>query len=237
MSRLLALAGAVPVEFPVIRIVPLPPPDNLLERLRRADWLVFTSANGLPSLLRQLAVLGADIRALGRARLAAIGPATAQSLWQHGLRVDFIPERFIAEEMAAEFPSPEFKQIVIVRAQETRETLPDLLAARGAGIDILPAYHTAPQAGAPPDLATLDAITFTSSSTVRNFRDRVPGDIRGPRIAGIGPITTATARELGLPVDIEAEEYTIPALVQALVQYFRDCANGSTSQSDPPDTA
>ena len=220
LSHLLALAGATPVEFPVIRIVPLPPPDNLLERLRQADWLVFTSANGLPNLLRQLAVLGADIRALGRAHLAAIGPATARSLWQHGLRVDYTPEHFLAEDMAAEFPAPEFKQIVIARARDARETLPDLLAARGAGIDILPVYHTVPEESDPPDLATLDAITFTSSSTVRNFRDRFPGDIHGPAIACIGPITSATARELGLPVDIEAEEYTIPALVEALVRFY-----------------
>ncbi len=104
LSQLLALAGAVPVEFPVIRIAPLPPPDNLLERLCRADWLVFTSANGLPNLIRQLAELGADIRALGRARLAAIGPATAQSLRRHGLRVDFIPRQFIAEGWRRNFP-------------------------------------------------------------------------------------------------------------------------------------
>jgi len=222
LSRLLAAAGAVPIEFPVIRVEPLPPAENLVCRLQQADWLVFTSANGLPNLLRQLGALEMDIRALGQAKIAAIGPATADSLWKHGLRVDYIPERFVAEELAAEFPSPAGKRIAIVRAQEARETLPQLLEAHGASVDIIPVYHTMPEDGALPDIAALDAITFTSSSTVRNFRDRFPGEVHGPVIACIGPITAETARESGLPVDIEAEEYTIPALVDALIKYFSE---------------
>ena len=220
LSRMLAAAGAEPIEFPVIRITPLPPAEDLLSRLRQADWLVFTSANGLPGLLDQLQALGADIRGLGSAKLAAIGPATAASLTERGLRVDFVPTRFVAEAVAEEFPSPEGKRIVIARAEEAREALPDLLQARGALVDVIPVYRTEPEDGEPPDLAGVDAITFTSSSTVRNFRTRFPGEIKGAVVACIGPVTAQTAREMGLRVDVEAEEYTISGLVSALERYF-----------------
>lgn len=222
LSRLLASAGAVPVEFPVIHIAPLPPAENLITRLQQADWLVFTSANGLPNLLRQLGQLEADIRALGNAKIATIGPATAEMLWKHGVRVDYVPERFVAEDMAAEFPNPLGKHIAIVRAQEARDVLPTLLTEKGATVDIIPVYHTVPEDGPTPELATLDAITFTSSSTVRNFRDRFPGEVHGPVIACIGPVTAQTARDAGLHVDIEAEEFTIPALVDALIRHFSE---------------
>lgn len=220
LSRLLAETGAVPIECPVIHIEQLPPADELPAQLSQADWLVFTSANGLPCLLRQLDELGHDIRALGAAKIAAIGPATAETARRYGLRVDFVPTRFVAEAVAEEFPDPRGQRIVIPRAEEAREVLPVLLEERGASVDVLPVYRTVPEDGAMPSLETIDAITFTSASTVRNFRQRYPGDIRGPMIACIGPITAQTARELGLQVDIEAEPYTIPALVDALVRHF-----------------
>lgn len=220
LSRLLREAGAEPVEVPVIRIEQLPPPDDLLSRLQSADWIVFTSANGIPSLLAQLESLGEDIRALGDAKIAAIGPATAASLRDRNLRVDFTPSRFVAESVAEEFPDPAGKRIAIARAQEAREALPELLTARGAQVDEIPVYRTVMEDGETPDLPTIDAITFTSSSTVRSFRARYPGEIAGPIIACIGPITSQTAREMRLQVDIEPEEYTIPALVEALVRHF-----------------
>ena len=220
LSRLLADAGAEPVEVPVIRIVPLPPAENLVNRLQQADWLAFTSANALPNLLSQLETLGSDIRALGSARLAAIGSSTAESLSERGLRVDYVPSRFVAETAAEEFPDPRGKRVVIVRAESAREVLPEMLTERGAVVDIVPVYRTIAEDGDSPDLSTIDAITFASSSTVRNFRDRYPGEISGPAIACIGPVTAETARELGLQVDIEPEEYTVPSLVDALVRYF-----------------
>lgn len=220
LSRLLREAGAEPVEVPVIRIEPIPPADNLISRLERADWIVFTSANGLPSLLGQLHALGSDIRALGKATLAAIGPATAKSLQDRGLRVDFTPSQFIAETVAEEFPDPAGKRIVIARAEEAREVLPKMLTSRGAEVDEISVYRTVMEEGEVPDHSTIDAITFTSSSTVRNFRARYPGEITGPVIASIGPITSQTARDLGLEVQVEPEEYTIPGLVGALVRHF-----------------
>jgi len=221
LASRLAAQGAQPVEYPVIRIEPLPPAENLVERLLKADWLVFTSANGLLSLLGQLEAQGKDIRALGSAKIAAIGSATAEGLREHGLRVDFTPSRFVAETMAAEFPDPQGQRIVIARAEEARDVLPETLSAKGADVDIIPIYRTVAEEGEPVDLAQIDAITFTSASTVRYFRQRFPGEIAGPVIACIGPVTAQTAREEGLTVDIEAKVFNIPALVEALVEYFQ----------------
>lgn len=220
LTRLLKDAGAEPVECPVIRVVPLPPADDLLARLQCADWLAFTSANGLPHLLRQVESLDGDIRALGTAKIAAIGPATAETIRRYGLRVDFMPDRFVAESVAEGFPDPTGQRVVIARAEEAREVLPELLTARGAEVDVLPVYRTEAEEGNLPDLAAIDIITFTSSSTVRNFRARYPEPVEGPCIAAIGPITAQTARDLGLRVDIEAEPYTVPGLLEALELYY-----------------
>lgn len=221
LSRLLREAGAEPIEVPVIRIEHVPPAENLILRLQSADWIVFTSANGLPCLLNQLNMLGTDIRALGKAKLAAIGPATAASLQERNLRVDFIPSEFVAESVAEEFPDPIGRRVLIARAEEAREVLPEMLRKRGAEVDEIAVYRTVMENGELPDLSTIDAITFTSSSTVRNFRVRYPDEITGPVIACIGPITAQTAREAGLQVHIEPKQYTIPALVEALKEYFR----------------
>lgn len=221
LSRLLREAGDEPIEVPVIRIEQVPPAENLILRLQSADWIVFTSANGLPCLLNQLNTLGTDIRVLGKAKLAAIGPATAASLQERNLRVDFIPSKFVAESVAEEFPDPIGRRILIARAEEAREVLPEMLRKRGAEVDEIAVYRTVMENGELPDLSTIDAITFTSSSTVRNFRVRYPDEITGPVIACIGPITAQTAREAGLQVHVEPKQYTIPALVEALNEYFR----------------
>lgn len=220
LSRLLREAGAEPIEVPLIRIEQVPPAENLILRLQSADWIVFTSANGLPCLLNQLNALGTDIRALGKAKLAAIGPATAACLQERNLRVDFMPSKFVAESVAEEFPDPTGKRILIARAQTAREALPSLLRKRGAEVDEVAVYRTVMENSELPDLSNVDAITFTSSSTVQNFRERYPHKIVGPVIACIGPITAQTAREAGLQVHIQPKQYTIPALVEALKEYF-----------------
>ncbi|MHB9132564.1 MAG: uroporphyrinogen-III C-methyltransferase [Armatimonadota bacterium] len=220
LSRMLEEAGAEAVEFPVIRVEPLPPANDFLAKVAAADWLIFTSANGITGALTQLETLGKDVRALGTAKIAAIGPATAESLQRYGLHVDYVPERFIAEAVAEGFPDPAGKKIVLLRAQEAREVLPELLTERDASVEVLPVYRTVMEEGEGPDLGEVDAITFTSASTVRNFRARYGGEINGPAIACIGPITAQTAREMGLRVDVEAEAYTIPGLVEALIRYF-----------------
>ena len=219
LSRLLAEAGAEAVECPLIRITALPPADELLARLRKADWLIFTSVNTLPHLLEHVQTLGEDIRALGTARIAAIGQATADSLRRQGLRVDYLPERAVGESIAEGFPDPAGKHIVIPQAEDAREALPALLTARGAIVDRLPVYRTVAGEGELPELDGIDAITFCSSSTVQHFRARYPGEIAAV-IASIGPITSRTARELGLQVAVEPAESTIPALIDALSAYF-----------------
>ncbi|HEX2951526.1 MAG TPA: uroporphyrinogen-III C-methyltransferase [Armatimonadota bacterium] len=230
LANMLRMAGAEPVEFPTIRIMPLPPTADLLTRLQQADWLVFTSANGLPSLMSQIEQCGGDVRSLGNGQIAAIGPATAMSIRQYGLHVDFMPSQFIAETVAAEFPDPMGKQVAIIRAESAREALPFLLQARGAHIDTIPAYRTVTDVADTFDLSTVDAVTFTSSSTVQHFLAHVSVDAcRHPVIACIGPITAQTAREMDLRVDIQAEEYTISGLVKALEDYFsRNTASEGT---------
>jgi len=227
LSRLLAAAGAEPVEFPLIRIVPLPPPAHLPTHLAHADWLVFTSPNTITALLKQLTTVNKDIRALGAAKIAAIGPGTADSLHLHGLHVDFIPSRYVAECFAAEFPDPAGRHLIIPRAEDAREVLPEMLSARGAHIEEVPVYRTEAAEGDAPDLRDIDVITFASSSAVHNFRRRYPGDVR-PAIACIGPITAATIREHGLRDDIVAADYTIPGLVAALELYYREQQNHKT---------
>lgn len=227
LSRLLREAGAEPIEVPLIRIEQVPPAENLILRLQSADWIVFTSANGLPCLLNQLNTFGTDIRALGKAKLAAIGPATAASLQERNLRVDFIPSKFVAESVAEEFPDPTGKRILIARAQTAREALPSLLCKRGAEVDEVAVYRTVMENCELPDLSDVDAITFTSSSTVHNFRERYPYKITGPVVACIGPITAQTAREAGLQVHIQPKQYTIPALVEALKEYFTNQLNNT----------
>jgi uroporphyrinogen III methyltransferase/synthase len=224
LSRLLREAGAQSIESPMIRTEPLPPVEDLITRLQRADWLIFTSANGLPALLGQLTAFGSDIRQLGRAKIAAIGEATAEILRQHCLRVDFTPSRAIAERLSEELPDPKHKHVVIIRAEEGRKILPERLMARGATVEIIPVYRTVADETPLPPIGTLDAITFTSSSTVRNFRTRYPGEVNGPVIACIGPITAQTAREMGLRVDIVAETSSVQGLVNSLEAYFSEKA-------------
>ena len=114
-----------PIECPLISIAPLPPADNLLSRLQHADWIIFTSANSLPHLSGQLQLLGSDIRALATAKIAVIGPATAEVVQQHGLRIDCFPDKYLAEAIVESIPEPQGKHIVIIRAETAREVLPE----------------------------------------------------------------------------------------------------------------
>lgn len=216
--------GAEAIEFPVIRIEPL----AWEEDVAGYDWLIFTSANGVISFFDRLRALGKDVRAIGPAKLAAIGPATAAELEARGLRVDFVPTQFVAEKVIEQFPEdPAGKRILIPRAREAREVLPEQLTARGATVRVLPVYETLPDAGAADEIrarlreGTIDLITFTSSSTVRNFVQAVGAEAaQAVTTASIGPITADTARELGLLPTIVAEEHTIAGLVQAVVTWF-----------------
>jgi uroporphyrinogen-III synthase len=228
-SRLRAL-GAEPVEFPVIAIAPPEPGgplDQALARLSSYDWLIFTSVNGVECFWARLAAPAAlEALAAGpvrfpAAKVAAIGPATAAALRRRGVRVCLVPAEYRAEAILDEIGDVAGQSILLPRADIARPALADGLRARGAQVDEVPAYRTVaatPAAAAFDALrAGVDVITFTSSSTVRNFVAQTAGLSYGdPLVACIGPVTAATARELGLRVDVVAGEYTIDGLLEAL---------------------
>jgi len=218
--------GAATVELPVIEIGE---PGDGGAALREAagrvagyDWLAFTSANAVARFFGALEEIGSDTRALGTARVAAIGPGTAAALGAVGIRPDLVPERFVAESLLDAFPDGPGR-VLLPRAAVARDTLPEGLAARGWSVDVVEAYRTAvgrPAAEALGAAATAHAVTFTSSSTVTNYL-AAAGDVPVPPVvACIGPITADTARAAGLTVDVVAAEHTIEGLVRALVERF-----------------
>ncbi|MGH9657942.1 MAG: uroporphyrinogen-III synthase, partial [Bryobacteraceae bacterium] len=225
-ARLHAL-GAEVLEAPAIAIEPADPQrlDAAIERLDTYDWLIFTSANGVRFFLEGLDRSRRDLRAM-RGRLAAIGPATRSALERNHLKVDVMGEEYVAESLAGALPeSLAGARILIPRAAVARQTLPEELRRRGADVDVVEAYRTV----VPPDLGARareifgrspkpDWITFTSSSTVAHFLAAAgAGALDGVRVASIGPVTTATAQRLGLPVDVEAGTYDVDGLVAAIL--------------------
>lgn len=230
--------GARVVEYPTIRIRPpreVEPLRRALERVEGYDWVVFTSVNGVRHVLEELDELGRGPAALEEVRLAAIGPSTAGSLEEAGLDVDVVPEEYRAEALADALRragAADGARVLLARAAEARDVLRERLEAGGASVDEVTAYETEP--GRPDDAdlerrmreGEIDWLTFTASSTVRNFV-RMAGTRIGPaRVACIGPITARTARELGLPVHAVADEYTVPGLVRALTEAERTRAEG-----------
>jgi uroporphyrinogen III methyltransferase/synthase len=214
--------GAEVVELPAIAIEPL---DFALPELA-GGWLVFTSANGVEAFFdRGIVAHGRDARALALVRIAAIGPGTAAALARRGLCADVVPERFVAEALLDAFPAPVSpgEPVLIARAQDARDVLPEGLSARGYTVEVLPLYRTVAAVPDAEDVAraragAVDAITFTSSSTVANFCDAL-GSLPEPQplVVSIGPVTSETARARGLRVDREADPHTIDGLVASLL--------------------
>jgi uroporphyrinogen III methyltransferase/synthase len=221
-ARLEAL-GAEVIELPSIAIEPV---DVSLPDLASYRWLVFTSVNAVDAFFdRGLAPAALDTRALAGLRIAAIGPGTRHALLARGVRPDLVPARSVAESLLDAFPDPGAggERVLLARAERGRDVLPDGLSGRGYSVDVLPVYRTIQAA---PDAATLarlrdglvDAITFTSSSTVDNLcdlLDAVPDP--QPVVVSIGPATSESARTRGLRVDAEADPHTIDGLVAALL--------------------
>lgn len=229
LSQALREQGARVVEYPTIRIRPPREAGPLRRALKRAeqyDWAVFTSVNGVRHVLEELEALGRSAEVLREVRLAAIGPSTADALREAGLTVDVVPDEYRAEALAdviRRVDELEGRRLLLARAAEARDVLRDRLEDAGADVDEVTAYETL--AGRPEEVdlerrmreGEIDWLTFTASSTVRNFV-RLAGTRLGPaRVACIGPITARTARELGLPVHAVAGEYTVPGLVRALL--------------------
>jgi uroporphyrinogen III methyltransferase/synthase len=238
LSERLRELGAEPVEFPVIRIVAMADHaelDAAIDGLRSTSysWVVFTSANGVRFFRERLESRGLDARVFSGTRIAAIGPATADALREIGIRADFVPSRFVAESVVEEWPDAEMngKRVLLPRAREARELLPDRLREMGAVVDVVTAYETVRDSSAADQVrkqlvdGEIDAVTFTSSSTVSNFvesigREAAQESLRNVVVACIGPITAGTARGLGIEPTIVADEFTIPGIVDSLVAVF-----------------
>src|SRR5262245_48502703 len=221
--------GAIPIVFSVIHIVPpgdgYSALDAALKQLATFDWIVFTSVNGVVHVWERLAVLGMDVRGFETLRVAAIGPATVAALATRGLQTTVVPERYVAETLLAAMPHPAGQRFLLPCADLARDALRLGLQARGAEVGEVPAYSTVvakPSAEALAAVQTgVDVLTFTSSSTVRNFIEQVGQTTAQAlaaqaRVVTIGPITAATARELGLRVDVVATVHTIAGLVEAM---------------------
>jgi uroporphyrinogen III methyltransferase/synthase len=235
MSELLRRNGARVIPFPVIRIAPpesWEELDRALDRLESYRWIIFTSANGVSFFFKRLRERGRDIRDLKGIRIATIGPATASAVEALGIRVDLVPEAFVSEGVVKAFAGEDLQgsRVLLPRAKEARDVIPEGLAVMGAVCDIATTYRTvrsdrnASELVPVLDEGKVDVITFTSPSTVVNFLRIMGPDFRLPsqvRIACIGPVTEAAARKAGLRVDILQEHYTIPGLVDALVAFFK----------------
>lgn len=232
LSEQLRGLGADVIELPTIRIEP--PTDlrafaELVQDAHAYDWIVFTSPNGVTAFFELFYKLYDDAREIGGARIAAIGPATAQRLKEFHMHVDLQPEEFVAESLAREFRKQgdmENLRILLARAEKARDLLPKELSALGAIVDEGFAYRTVPEtrddSGARRRLLEegADLITFTSSSTVENFLALGLPWPANMQVASIGPVTSKTARERGLDVAIEARRHDIPGLVEAIRKFF-----------------
>jgi len=235
-AQLLEAAGARVLQAPTIVIEP-PASwellDTALGALESFTWVVFTSVNGVAMVDRRLAARGLAWTAIARKRVAAIGPATAEALAEHGVRVELVPTEYRAEGLIEGLrrvvgPSD---RVLLPRAKETRDVLVVELRRLGVAVTEVPAYQTRRIEDGVARLrealasGSVDAVTFTSSSTARNFAEQFSDDERSAwrgriAVASIGPITAATAAEYGLSTDVMPSEYTIPALARALAHYF-----------------
>jgi uroporphyrinogen III methyltransferase/synthase len=236
--------GADVMQVPAIEIVPpvsYEPLDAALKRLGEYRWVIFTSVNGVGAFLERLREIGGDTRWLGQTSLAAIGSETARALAEAHLRPDIVPQEYRAEALAAALRGVIVcgQRVLLPRAAVARSILPETLRSLGAVVDDVAAYRTRVPENVVDDVrrrlndGAVDLLTFASSSTVRYFVDMVGTETlsvalakrgrdgrRRVEVGCIGPVTAMTARELGLPVDIQPATYTIPAFVEAIVARF-----------------
>jgi len=234
--QLLEAAGARVLQAPTIVIEPpasWEPLDSALAALDSFTWLIFTSVNGVAMVDRRLVARGIPWAAVARKRVAAIGPATADALAEHGVRVEAVPAEYRAEGLVERLRAVlgPADRVLLPRAKDTRDILVVELRRLGVAVTEVPAYQTRRVEDGVVRLrealasGNVDAVTFTSSSTARNFAEQFSEDERSAwrgkmAVASIGPITAATAAEYGLPTDVMPTEYTIPALARALSDYF-----------------
>lgn len=237
-AHLLEGRGAKVLECPTIRIAPpeeIGELDAALESLTRFDWIVFTSVNAVAHFFARLREKGFDSRALGSAKVCAVGPKTAASLAPFGIVPDLVPPDYKGEGVVAALAEKGCagSRVLFPRGDLARDVVPEGLRALGAEVVAPVAYRNLPADTVPPEVAAaletrrVDCVTFTSSSTVMNLA-RLLGENRfltyleGVTVAAIGPVTAKTCRELGLAVAIEPKEYTLAALTEEIVQHFRN---------------
>jgi uroporphyrinogen III methyltransferase / synthase len=228
--------GAHCLEIPTIQIIPsadTAPLKTAIDHLKDYDWLVLTSVNGVKFFFDTLFDMGKDVRALGHLKFACIGPVTKERLADYGIVSDILPETYRAESVVDAFSSMDMqdKKVLLPRAKVARTVLPQELSKMGALVDEVTAYETILSDDGKERLISLlidkqiDAVTFTSSSTVTNFMSLLESQdaatlLKDVTIASIGPITSDTARSLGIEPDIETTPFTIPGLVDALLTYY-----------------
>ena len=231
LSSGLRRLGAQVLEIPFIEIRrprSYRPLDGALKSLNTYDWLILTSVNGVEALWQRLKKLRITAKKLRHLQIVAIGPATKKSIEKHGLRVQVVPEEYVAESVVRSLQDRvQGKRVLLVRARIARDVIPRELRAAGAQVDVVEAYETVVPRTSQKRIRALlknsppHVITFTSSSTVRNFAALAgklrPETVQQVKFASIGPVTSGTLRDLGLRVDIEAREYTTPGLIDAIV--------------------
>ena len=239
LSSGLRALGAEVVEIPFIEIRKprsYQALDAALNHIRNYDWLILTSVNGVEAVWQRLETLRIDKQALQHLNVAAIGPATRTAIEKQGIKVAVVPQRYVAESVVETLRDRvKGKRVLLARARVARDVIPEELRKVGADVDVVEAYETViPQSSRVSIRKLLEdvnrrpnLITFTSSSSVRNFmelmgkecgrgRPHHTGPFSGIQFASIGPVTSSTLRDLGMRVDIEAEEYTIPGLIKAI---------------------
>ncbi len=236
LADTLRALGAECLECPTIKIVPVDDPaplDRAIHTISDYEWLIFTSVNGVDFFFKRLFDNQRDVRALHSLKIAAVGPATSKRLFDFGLTSDILPKDYRAESIVEAFSGMNIKdkKILLPRARDAGSVLPVELTKMGAIIDDIAVYtNTADQENANLLLSrlkesTIDLITFTSSSTVKNFKALLPPArfqelIGGVTIACIGPITAETAKDLGFDVQVIAETSTIPGLCDAIQRHY-----------------
>jgi uroporphyrinogen-III synthase len=214
--------------------------DVALKNLHDYDWLILTSVNGVEALWDRVHRIRLTKRHFKHLKVAAIGPATKKAIEKRGIKVNLVPKEYVAESVVESLRDlVAGKRVLLARARVARDVIPRELRELGAKVDVVEAYETVIPQSSRTRLRTIlkspkrspHFIAFTSSSTVRNFvallgenvwrdhpRPRKANLLDGIRFASIGPVTSSTLRELGLPVDVEAKEYTIPGLIKAILR-------------------
>ncbi len=233
LSASLRSLGASVIEIPFIEIrkpQSYAPLDDALKNIKSYDWLILTSANGVEAMWERVRKLRITRRKLKRLQIAAIGPATKKAIVKHGLKVKMVPEEYVAESVVKGLRDKvSGKRVVLIRAKVARDVIPEELRAAGAEVDVVEAYETVVPEKSRVRVRALmknaarrpHVVTFTSSSTAKNFAellgDARAGLLEGVQFASIGPVTSATLGELQLPVAIEAREFTMGGLIRAIV--------------------